>query len=164
MARNREAFGLNGIAAQMPNAGALLQAQRTAAENAVRMAGATCHYAMSWNRAWMNIWSHHLEQYSQLPRRLADAQTSFVEEAFDRYQESIQELGGLAAELQEDAEGVMRETRDAGEHAIEEFRGEARDMAVGPRLKENRGPDEDQRVQREQEQRRKENKHQHSAH
>jgi vacuolar-type H+-ATPase catalytic subunit A/Vma1 len=152
MPRNREAYGLNGIAAQMPNAGAILEAQRTAAQNAARVAGVTCHYAMSWNRAWLNFWSQHLSQYSELPKRFADAQTNFVEQAFDHYQESIQELGSLASELQDEAEGVMKETQEAGERAVEDFRHEAKDMSKGNRLKEykpagdgERGPEHQHR-------------------
>jgi hypothetical protein len=121
MARNRDTFGLNEITAQMPHAGALLEVQRTAAENAARIAGVTCHYAMSWNRAWLNFWSNHLSQYTELPRRIADAQSSFFEQAFDHYQESIQELGGLASQIQGEAEGVMRETQEAGKRAAQEL-------------------------------------------
>src|SRR5208337_2881762 len=110
MASNREPFSLNGMSGQIPDAGVLLDAQRAAAENAARMAGTACHYAMSVNRAWLNFWSNHLTQYTEIPKRFADAQTDFVERAFDHYQESIKQLSGLAKQAQAEVEEVIRET------------------------------------------------------
>jgi hypothetical protein len=173
MARNQDTFGPNGngITAQMPNAGTLLQAQRSAAENAARMAGATCHYAMSWNRAWLNFWSNHLSQYTELPRRFADAQSNFFEQAFDHYQESIQELGGLASQMQGEAEDAMRETQDAGEQAAREFHTGARDLRKDAskqnRRKESQtGGGEERRGQQQRggEKRGSEHQHQRGAH
>jgi Phasin protein len=148
MAKDRETYGLN-VAAQIPNAGVLLEAQRAAAENAAKIAGATCHYAMSWNRAWLNFWSNHLSQYTELPRRFADVQTDFMEQAFDHYQRSIQELGVLASQMQHEAEDTIRATQDLGKQAAQELRPEAtkdisKGMAKEGRPKEAH-PGEDQR-------------------
>jgi hypothetical protein len=154
MARNRDTFGLNEITAQMPHAGALLDVQRTAAENAARMAGATCHYAMCWNRAWLNFWSNHLSQYTELPRRFADAQSNFFEQAFDHYQESIQELGSLASQMQSEAEDAMRETQEAGKQAAQELHAATTHLGREPgkqnRQKENRPASGEERRGQEQ--------------
>ena len=104
MARNREIFGVKGIGAQMPDAGVLLDAQRMAAENAARMASTACHYTMSMNRAWLEFWSKHLTQYTELPKRFADAQSDFMQRAFSHYQDSIQQLSGAAEEAGEEIE------------------------------------------------------------
>ncbi|MGO9459345.1 MAG: phasin family protein [Rhodomicrobium sp.] len=140
MAGNRELFGLNGMSGQIPDAGVILDAQRAAAENAARMAGTTCHYAMAVNRAWLNFWSNHLTQYTEIPKRLADAQSDFVERAFDHYQESIQQLSGMAREVQEEVQEVIRETEETGKRAAKPLRAEAKDFAKGSRPKESRPP------------------------
>src|SRR5208337_3723452 len=128
MARNREIFGFKGIGAQIPDAGVLLDAQRTAAENAARMASTACHYTMSMNRAWLEFWSKHLTQYTELPKRFADAQTDFMERAFGHYQESIQQLSGLAEEAGEQIEETVREAEKTGERAAGRFLEEAKEM------------------------------------
>ncbi|MGO9171479.1 MAG: hypothetical protein ACLP7P_05900 [Rhodomicrobium sp.] len=138
MASNREPFSLNGMSGQIPDAGVLLDAQRAAAENAGRMAGTACHYAMSMNRAWLNFWSNHLAQYTEIPKRFADAQTDFVKQAFDHYQESIHELSGTAKQVQEEVQEVIRETEETGERAAQQLRAEAKDFAKGTRPKETR--------------------------
>jgi hypothetical protein len=124
----------------MPDAGVFLDAQRAAAENAARMASTACHYTMSVNRAWLNFWTKHLTQYSEMPKRFADAQTDFVERAFSHYQESVQQLSGIAEQIEEEAKEVMRETQAAGEQAAQQFRAEASDMQKASRPKEMRPP------------------------
>ena len=135
MAGYREPFSMNG---GMPDAGVLLDAQRAAAENTARMASTACHYAMSVNRAWLNFWSKHLTQYSEIPRRFADAQSEFVQKAFNHYQESIQQLSGLAEQIQEEAQEAIKETQAAGEQAAQQFKTEAVEMTKGSRPKESR--------------------------
>ena len=90
------------------------------------------------NRAWMNFWSNHLTQYTEIPKRFADAQTDFVKQAFDHYQESIQELSGMAKQVQEEVQEVIRETEETGERAAQQLRAEAKDFAKGARPKEAR--------------------------
>lgn len=128
MARNRESYGFNGIGAQIPDAGVLLDAQRAAAENAARMASTCCHYTMSVNRAWLEFWSKHLAQYVEIPKRFAEAQTDFVERAFGHYQESMHQLGGLVEEAEEQIEETMRETGKAEEAVTQRFLEEAKEM------------------------------------
>ena len=117
MARKQEIFGFNGMGAQIPDAGVLMDSQRAVAENAARMASTACHYSMSMNRAWLEFWSRHLAQYTELPKRLASAQTDFMQRALGNYQESLQQLGGLAAKAEEQIEETVRETGQAGERA-----------------------------------------------
>ncbi len=138
MASNRETFGLNGMGAQMPDAGALLGAQRVAAENAARMASTACHYTMSMNRAWLEFWGKHLTQYTELPKRFADAQSDFVPRALGHYQESVQQLSGLAQEAEKEMEETMGEAGKAGERTAQRFTEEAKEMGKGGRSKEGR--------------------------
>ncbi len=151
MARNRENLGFNGIGAQIPDTGVLLDAQRAAAENAARMASTACHYTMAVNRAWLEFWSKHLTQYTELPKRFADAQTDFMERAFGHYQESIQQLSGLAEEAGEQIEETVREAEKTGERAAGRFLEEAKEMGQVSRPKESRPPRaaEERREQRE---------------
>ncbi len=148
MARNTGTYGFNGIGAQIPDAGVLLDAQRAAAENAARMASTACHYTMSVNRAWLEFWSKHLTQYTELPRRFADAQTDFMERAFSHYQESIKQLSGMAGEAGEQIEEAVRETGKAGERIADQFLEETKEMGKVSRPKESRPPrsSEDRRV------------------
>src|SRR5262249_10905477 len=103
-----------------------------------RMASAAWHYAMSMNRAWLELWSNRLSEYTELPKRLLDVQTGFMEHAFDHYRESLQQLGGLASQAQHEAEGMMRGFEEAGERAGQELRQDAKDAAKGGRPKEFR--------------------------
>jgi len=138
MARNREPFAFNGMGMELPDAGVLLDAQRAAGENAARMAGTACHYAMSVNRAWINFWSNHLGQYTEIPKRFAEAQTSFMERAFEHYQESMQELSGLAEEFRESAQEAILESGKAGERAAQKLVAEAKETGKASRPKESR--------------------------
>ena len=140
MARNREIFGFKGIGAQIPDAGVLLDAQRTAAENAARMASTACHYTMSMNRAWLEFWSRHLTQYTELPKRFADAQSDFMQRAFGHYQDSIQQLSGVAEEAGEEIEEALAENEKAGERVTASFLEETKEMGKAARPKESRGP------------------------
>ncbi len=151
MARNRETLGLNGIVAQIPNTGVLLDAQRAAAENAARMASTACHLTMSVNRAWLEFWGKHLTQYTELPKRFADAQSDFMQRAFGHYQESMQQLTSLAAEAEEEIAETARESEKAGEQTTKRFLEEAKEMGKGSRPKESRPPRarDEERVHRE---------------
>jgi hypothetical protein len=140
MARNQEISGVKGIGTQMPDAGVLLDAQRTAAENAARMASTACNYTMSMNRAWLEFWSKHLTQYTELPKRFADAQSDFMQRAFGHYQDSIQQLSGAAEEAGEEIEEAAGETEKAGERATASFREETKEMGKAAKPKESRGP------------------------
>ena len=61
---------------------ALIGAQRAATENK-RMANAAWHYALSLNKAWLELWDFRLDDYMNLPKRCVDVQTDFVEQTFD---------------------------------------------------------------------------------
>ncbi|MGA7327039.1 MAG: hypothetical protein WBX25_21770 [Rhodomicrobium sp.] len=110
MARTRESLGGNETAAQLPDAGVLFEAQIAAAENATRMAGTACHYAISMNRAWLNLWNNRLMQYTELPKRLAGAQIDFMEKAFDQYQDSIHQLGEMTTQATNETEAALEKT------------------------------------------------------
>ena len=138
MAKDREMFTWNGIGAQIPDAGIMLDAQRAAAGTAARVASGACHYAMSVNKAWLSFWSNHLTQYTEIPKRLADAQSDFMQKAFEHYQESVEQLSGLAKKAEEEVREVIRETGEAGERAYQQFQTEARDMARASQPKESR--------------------------
>jgi hypothetical protein len=129
MARNREALGSNS--AQMLDVSRLLDAQRAAAENAARMASTACHYTMSMNRAWLSLWSNQLSHYSEIPERIAEAQAGFMQQAFDHYEESMQQMSGFAKQAEEEVQDAMRKTRKAGEWAGQQFRAEAEDLGRG---------------------------------
>jgi hypothetical protein len=136
MQRNREANGADEMGAKVPDAGALLEAQRAATENATRMANTACHYALSLNRAWLDLWESHLAEYLELPKRFLDAQTSFIEQTFDHYQESMQKLGSLASKATREAQSAMRETEVAGERVARQLQSETKEMGWGNRPKE----------------------------
>jgi hypothetical protein len=138
MARKQEIFGLGGMGAQMPDAGALMESQRAVAENAARMASTACHYSMSMNRAWLEFWSRHLTQYTELPKRFADAQTDFMQRALSHYQQSLQQLGGLAAKAEEEIEETVRETGQAGERAGRRMLEDTEEMGNAGKPKESR--------------------------
>jgi hypothetical protein len=141
MTRSIEPFSFDGT---LPDAGKILDAQRAAAGNVAHMASTACHYAMSMNRAWLDLWNNQLTQCMQIPERLTEAQTDFVEQAFDHYRESIHQLSGLAQQAQEQtqgamrqaqetAQGMMRETQEAGERAAQQFSDETKERAKGAR-------------------------------
>ena len=134
MAQKQEIFGFNGMGAQIPDAGVLMDSQRAVAENSARMASTACLYSMSMNLAWLEFWSRHLAQYTELPKRLAGAQTDFMQRALGNYQESLQQLGGLAAKAEEQIEETVRETGQAGERAVEG----AKEMGNAGKPKESR--------------------------
>ncbi len=122
---NRETNGSDGM--QLPGAKAMLEAQRATTENATRMANAAFHCAVSINRAWLDLWDNRLDEYLDLPKRFLDAQTDFVEHAFDHYQESMQKLSGLAAKAAHDAESAVHETQSAGERMGRQLQSEAKE-------------------------------------
>jgi hypothetical protein len=138
MARKQEISGLNGTSAQIPDAGVFMDSQRAVAENAVRMASTACHFSMSMNRAWLEFWSRHLAQYTELPKRFADAQRDFMQHALGHYQESLQQLGGLAAKAGEKIEETVLETGQAGERAGRGILEEAKAMSTAGKAKESR--------------------------
>ena len=49
------------------------------------MANAACHYALFLNRGWLDLWDSYLDVYLDAPKRFADAQTAFIEQAFHHY-------------------------------------------------------------------------------
>lgn len=137
MQRNRETNGSDGM--ELPGASAMLEAQRAATENATRMANAALHYALSINQTWLDLWGSRLDEYLDLPKRFVDAQTDFVEHAFDHYQESMQKLSSLAAKATHDAESTLRETQSAAERAGRQLQSEEKETGWGSRPRENSG-------------------------
>jgi hypothetical protein len=148
MQENRETHGLNGMG--VPDAGVIMEAQRAATENASKIANAACHYAISMNRAWLELWDHRLDEYFELPKRFAEAQTNFLGHAFEHYQESMQKLGGLASKMTEEAQAAVRETQAAGDRAARHVQQEGADQGWGSRPKEmhQSGGGEERREQR----------------
>ncbi|MGB9164831.1 MAG: hypothetical protein WCC41_10315 [Rhodomicrobium sp.] len=67
------------------------------------MANAACHYALFLNRGWLDLWDSYLDVYLDAPKRFVNAQTACIEQAFDHYQESMQQLGSLATKATRDA-------------------------------------------------------------
>ncbi len=139
MQRNREANGADAdeMNAKAPDAGVLLDAQRAAAENAARMANAAGHCALSLNRAWIDLWDRHLDEYLEFPKRFWDAQTDFVEQTFDHYREGLQQFGTFASKAARDAQSAVKETQAAGERASQQLHSETREAGWGNRPKEN---------------------------
>lgn len=136
MQRERETSGSGEMTMTLPNASVVMDAQRAATENATRMANAACHYALSVNRAWLDLWGRHLNEYMDFPKRLMNVQTDFLEHAFDHYQESLQKLGSLTAKARDEAESALRETEEEGERFARRFQSEAKEMSWS-RPKEN---------------------------
>ncbi len=137
MQRNRETNGADEISAKLPDAGALLDAQRAATQNATRIASAACHYALSVNRAWLESWDSRVNDYMDFPTRFINAQTDLIEQAFDHYQESLQQLGSLAATATRDAQSAISEAEAAGEQATRQFQSETKEMGWVNRAKES---------------------------
>ena len=137
MQRNREANGADEMSAKLPDAGTLMEVPRAATENAMRMTNAAYHYALSVNRAWIDLWDSRVDDYLELPKRFVDAQTDFIEKAFDHYQESMQMLRSLATKATRDAQSAVRETEAAGEWAARHFQSETREMGWDNRPKES---------------------------
>lgn len=154
MQSNREASGLDVMATKLPDVGVLIEAQRAATENANRMVNAACHYTLSINRAWLDLWDSRLSEYMEFPKRLMDAQTSFLENAFDHYQESMQKFGGLAAKARDEAQTVLRETEEEGERVVRRFQSDAKEAWSGHPKENMRSAAEESR----------EPEHQRSAH
>ena len=102
------------MTAKLSDAGMLLAAQRAATKNAARMANAACHYAVSLNRGWLNLWDSYLDDYLDPPKHFVNAQTAFIEQAFDHYQESVQQLGSLAAKATRNAQSAVNATEAVG--------------------------------------------------
>jgi len=131
MTRDRETSSFGETKVKLPDAGVILEAQRAAAENASRVANAAWHYALSINRAWIDLWDSRLPDYLELPKRFALVQTDFFEQAFDHYQESVQKLGGIAkqaaSKIKEETESAIRDTQAAGDRAAHQFQSETKD-------------------------------------
>ena len=137
MQKTQESNGWREVTTNIPDAGALVEAQRAATENATRMANAACHFALSVNKAWLELWDSRLGDYLEIPKRLANAQTDFIEQAFDHYQESMQKLGSLASKVTHEAQSALKETQAAGERAASQFQSDTKEMSWGNRPKEN---------------------------
>ncbi|SRR5579883_317015 len=132
MPRNVRASGLT---VQAPNPGAIMQAQLEAAENATRIAGAACNYAVSVNRAWLELWTNSITQFTHLPRRLADMQRELVEEAIGDFQESMQQFGEFAVQASEEAEDTVRQSAKQMAEFAEQTRPQ---LQEGSRVKRDR--------------------------
>jgi hypothetical protein len=135
--QNRQAHGSDELSVKLPDAGVVVQAQRAAAENASKVTSAALHYAISVNRAWLEVWDGRLNDYLELPKRFVDAQTDFLEHAFDHYQESVKKIGGLASKVSQEAETAVRETQEATGRAAEKFQSEMKETGWGARPKES---------------------------
>ena len=120
MQKHREANGAE-VRMTLPNGGALMEAQRAATEMQTRMANATYHYALSVNKAWIELWNDRLNAYLELPKRFVNAQSDFVEQAVAHYQESLQKLGVLATKATQHAQSAVKETQAAGERVARQF-------------------------------------------
>ena len=131
MQKHREANGAEEVRATLPNGGALMGAQRAAAENATRIANAACHYALFVNKAWVELCGDRLNAYLELPKRFVNAQSDFVEQAVDHYQESLQKLGDLATKATQHAQSAVKETQAAGERVARQFQSDFKNMAQG---------------------------------
>ena len=125
MEKNQETNSLN-MGVMLPGPGILMETQRAAAENSARLASLAYNYAMSINRAWFDLWNNRLTQYMELPKRLADAQTDFIEQAFDDYQESIQQLGGITTKATGEARAAMQHAASKGEEFADQVRSSAK--------------------------------------
>ena len=121
MQKHRQANGAEEVRVTLPNGGALMEAQRAATENATRIANAAYHYALSVNKAWIELCENRLNEYLELRKRFVNAQTDFVERAVDHYQDSLQKLGDLATKATQDAQSAFKETQAAGERVARQF-------------------------------------------
>ena len=124
MQKNGQGNGAEEVSVTLTNGGALIEAQRAATENATQIAKAAWHNALSVNKAWMELWGSRLEEYLKLPKRFVDAQTHFVEQAVNHYQESMQKLGGLATKATHDAQAAVKETQSAQDRVARQFQGD----------------------------------------
>ena len=136
MDRNRQTNGSDEMSVQLPDAGALMEAQRAATENASRIANAACHYAISVNKNWLELWRVYLDQYLELPKRFAHAQTDFIREAFGHYQESMQKLGSVTTKATQDVQSEVRETQGAADRVANQLQSDAKEIGWGNRPKE----------------------------
>ncbi len=136
MDRNWHTEGSDEMSAKLPDAGALMEAQRLATENASRFANAACHYAESLNKHWLEFWDTHLDQYVELRKSLAHAQNDFIQQAFGQYQESLQKLGSVATRATQDVQLATRETQGAADRVADQFQSDAKEMGWGNRSKE----------------------------
>ena len=125
MEKNQETNSLN-MGVTLPGPGILMETQRAAAENSARLASLAYNYAMSVNRAWFDLWNNRLTQYMELPKRLADAQTNFMEQAFDDYQESVQQLGGITTKATGETGAAMQQAASKSEEFVGDVRSSAR--------------------------------------
>ena len=131
MQKTRQANGAEEVSVTLPNGGALMDAQRAATENATRVAKAAWDNALSVNKAWMELWNNCFNEYLELPKRFVDAQTKFVEQAIDHYQESLHKLGGLATKVTQDAQSAAKETQASGERVARQFQTSLKEMSRG---------------------------------
>ncbi len=137
MQKNGQGNGAEEVSVTLTNGGALIEAQRAATENATQIAKAAWHNALSVNKAWMELWGSRLEEYLKLPKRFVDAQTHFVEQAVNHYQESLQKLGGLATKATHDAQAAVKETQAAQDRVARQFQGDGQ-AGYGQHLEVNR--------------------------
>jgi len=114
---------------QFANAARLMHTQNVAVQNATRMTGQVCHYAMSVNRAWFNLWSTMLMDYAALPRRITSAQVDFMGDVLKGFEETGQEMGGLVLHAEEEAEEAMQDTAEDAGRTIDEVKQAPEQMA-----------------------------------
>ena len=116
MRREQKFGGSMPRSANFPNAGQMAEAQRTATENVAKLATTAFDYGVSLSRAWIDLWDSRYTEYIMIPKRLANAQSAFLERALDDYQQSLETLRDLAVRAQDKASSVMqklkRKTRD----------------------------------------------------
>ena len=129
MQKNRQTTGAEEVSVTLPNGGALMDAQRAATENATRVAKAAWENALSANKAWIELWDNRFNEYLELPKRFVDAQTEFLEQAIDHYQESLQKFGGLATKAAKDTQAAAKETQAAGERVARQLQSSLKDMS-----------------------------------
>ena len=116
-------------APQFANAARLMQSQNTAVQNATRMTGQVCQYAMSINRAWFNLWSTMVMDYAALPRRLTNAQVDFIGDVLKGFEETGQEMGGLVLHAEEEAEEAMQDTAEEAGRTVNQMKQAPEEMA-----------------------------------
>jgi hypothetical protein len=136
MDRNRQTNGSDEVSVKLPDPGSLMEAQRAATENASRIANAACHYAVAVNKSWLELWDTHLDQYLELPKRLAHAQTDLIQRAFGHYQESMQKLGSVATKATQDVQSAVGETQGAADRVADQLQSDAKEIGWGNRPKE----------------------------
>ncbi len=101
----------------------IMEEQRSAAENAVRIARAAREYIVSLNRAWIDLWNSRYTELMTIPKRVADTQCDFIERALNDYGQSLENMRTLTAKAQE-------ETASLASRAVRESEAGARRLGT----------------------------------